>query len=268
MAILLKSNALFLHVPKTGGNWVSDVLEANDLVFAHLGGKHAGPPQLAPLAHLLDTPRRYDRPNRTPFTFCFVRHPLRWYESWYRMNSERDWPDWAADDNAWNPSVELNGLGARTFEGFVENVLRHRAGFLTRMYRFYAADAHFVGHQEHLAEDLITALALLRVEFDDAARITPTQPFSIAVRTSDTQRCTTSGCIRVPGSPPSSLTQSFCHCSAAISSATTLATSWSSTQRFGRHPVMPAGYPSRRTGCDLRTPAWRRWASRTCAQLI
>ena len=168
MAILLKSGGLFLHVPKTGGNWVTEVLESNELVFAHVAGKHAGPAQLAPLEHLLEIPRRYDRPNRASFRFCFVRHPLSWYESWYRMNVDRGWPEWAVDEDAWNPSVELNGLGASTFDRFIENVLRHRPGFLARLYRFYAADAHFVGRQEHLAEDLIAVLTLLGVEFDAA----------------------------------------------------------------------------------------------------
>ena len=168
MAILLKSGGLFLHVPKTGGNWVTEVLESNKLVFAHVAGKHAGPAQLAPLEHLLEIPRRYDRPNRASFRFCFVRHPLSWYESWYRMNVDRGWPEWATDEDAWNPSVELNGLGASTFDRFIENVLRHRPGFLARLYRFYAADAHFVGRQEHLAEDLNAVLTLLHVEFDAA----------------------------------------------------------------------------------------------------
>ncbi len=166
MAILLKSGGLFLHVPKTGGNWVTEVLEAHDLVFAHVAGKHAGPPQLAPLERLLETPSRYARPNRMPFRFCFVRHPLRWYESWYRMNVERGWPGWDTDDDAWNPSVELNGLRASTFHGFIKNVLRQRPGFLARMYRYYTVDAHFVGHQEQLAGDLFAVMRLLHIEVD------------------------------------------------------------------------------------------------------
>jgi hypothetical protein len=163
MATLLKSGGLFLHVPKTGGNWVSEVLEANDLVFAHVGGKHAGAAQLAPLEKLLHVPLRYDKPNRPLFRFCFVRHPRRWYESWFRMNVDLGWPDWAADEDAWNPSVELNGLGANTFNGFIDNVLRHRPGFLTHLFDYYARDAHFVGRQEHMVDDLSRVLECLGV---------------------------------------------------------------------------------------------------------
>ena len=168
MAILLKSGGLFLHVPKTGGNWVSEVLESSDLVFAHVGGKHAGPAQLAPLEQLLHVPHRYDRTNRPLFRFCFVRHPLRWYESWFRMCVARGWPQWAADDEVWNPSVELNGLGADTFNGFIENVLRERPGFLSGLYDCYTKDAHFVGRQEHMAEDLLIVLTYLKTTVDEA----------------------------------------------------------------------------------------------------
>jgi hypothetical protein len=166
MATLLTSGALFLHVPKTGGNWVSDVLEAHGLVFAHVGGKHSGLPQLAPLLRLLDTPTRYDRPNRPLFTFCFVRHPLRWYESWYRMNVAHGWPDWADDDDAWNPSVALNGIRAASFNTFIEHVLRRHPAFLTALYDYYARDAHVVGRQEHAAEDLLAVLRFLRISID------------------------------------------------------------------------------------------------------
>jgi hypothetical protein len=179
MATLLKSGALFLHVPKTGGNWVSDVLEAQDLVFAHIGGKHAGLPQLAPFLRLLETPQRYDRANRPLFTFCFVRHPLRWYESWYRMSMSLGWPHWDADEDAWNPSVELNGLRAASFNGFIEQVLRWRPGFLTGLYDYYARDAHFVGRQEDATHNLIAILHFLDVTMD-RSRILGSEPVNVS----------------------------------------------------------------------------------------
>jgi hypothetical protein len=167
MAILLKSGGLFLHVPKTGGQWVSEVLEANDLVFAHVGGQHAGAAQLTPLERLLQTPHRYNKTNRPLFKFCFVRHPLHWYESWYRQNVARGWPEYASDEESWSPTLELNGTGAATFNGFVENVLRQRPGFLSGMYDLYARDAHFVGRHEHLVEDLSVVLTFLRATVND-----------------------------------------------------------------------------------------------------
>jgi hypothetical protein len=181
MATLLKCGGLFLHVPKTGGNWISGVLESQRLVFAHVGGKHAGLAQLEPLQRLLHTPQRYARSNRPLFTFCFVRHPLRWYESWYRMGIELDWPDWDSADDVWNPSVELNGLKPRTFNHFIEGVLRTRPGFLTRMYAHYADGSHYVGRQERMAVDLIAVLKLLHVQVD-AARLLRTNPVNVSAR--------------------------------------------------------------------------------------
>lgn len=171
MATLLKCGGLFLHVPKTGGNWVSDVLEAQGLVYAHVGGKHAGLAQLAPLIRLLDTPRRYDKPNRPLVPFCFVRHPLAWYQSWFRMNAARGWPHWATDAEVWNPSVMLNGLSGTTFEDFLARVLAERPGFLSALYGFYTKDAHFVGRQEQAADDLLTVLGHLQLTVD-AGRLT------------------------------------------------------------------------------------------------
>lgn len=181
MATLLKCGGLFLHVPKTGGNWVSDVLQSQDLVFAHLGGKHAGLRQLEPFERLLQTPRRYDRTNRPLFTFCFVRHPLRWYESWYRMNLGLGWPQWDSDDDAWNPSVDLNNLGAPTFNGFIENVLGTHPGFLSKMYGYYAEGAHYIGRQERMSLDLIEILAFLNVRVD-SQRVLETHPVNVSAR--------------------------------------------------------------------------------------
>jgi hypothetical protein len=179
MATLLKCGGLFLHVPRTGGNWVSDVLEASDLVFAHVGGRHAGPAQLAPFERLLQTPHQYDKTNRPLFKFCFVRHPLRWYESWYRLNAARGWREWVANEDTWNPALELNGLGAPTFDGFIENVLRQRPGFLSGLYDYYARDAHFVGRQEQMVDDLLIVLTFLRATVDEE-RVRAAQPTNVS----------------------------------------------------------------------------------------
>lgn len=146
---------------------MSRVLEASGLVYAYVGGRHAGPAQLEALDRLLQTPQRYARANRPLFKFCFVRHPLRWYESWFRFNAGLGWPEWTFDEDDWNPSAELNGCGAPTFDGFVEKVLRARPGFLSGLYDHYARDAHFVGRQERAIDDLRVVLTFLRATLDD-----------------------------------------------------------------------------------------------------
>ena len=41
MALLLKNGAVFLHIPKTGGNWVREVLGKLDLIESEIGHKHS-----------------------------------------------------------------------------------------------------------------------------------------------------------------------------------------------------------------------------------
>jgi hypothetical protein len=164
--------ALFLHVPKTGGNWVSDVLDENDLVFANVGGRHCAD-QMHEFEYFFRLSHAYYKPNRPLYRFCFVRHPLRWYESWFCMQQSLGWPTWGDSGGHgglpyWNPTVELDGLGNSDFNTFVANVIKHRPGFVTSMYnRYTARGAYFVGQQERLVDDLITVLRELRVQFDE-----------------------------------------------------------------------------------------------------
>jgi hypothetical protein len=164
MAAILKCGAIFFHIPKTAGAWVSEVLQANNLIFAHVGGIHSTPEQLISLETLFKIPRRYSRPNKPFFRFCFVRHPLRWYESWFKMMTARNWQNWGDDIEHTNPTALLDGLGSRTFDGFISNVLEKRPGFVSEMYGdFVRTGMHFVGRQEHIVNDLVSVLSYLGV---------------------------------------------------------------------------------------------------------
>lgn len=184
MATLLNCGALFIHIPKTGGNWVSDVLEEEGLVLAHVSGKHASD-QLADFESFFRQPYAYSKPNRALYKFCFVRHPLRWYESWFRMQQAQGWPmrgDASGPGGLlpfWNPTAELDRLGGDDFNVFVGNVLRQQPGFVTAMYRRYARGVHFVGRQETLVDDLISVLRKLGVSFNEA-RIRAHAPVNVS----------------------------------------------------------------------------------------
>ncbi|MEM9017777.1 MAG: hypothetical protein AAGC68_12250, partial [Verrucomicrobiota bacterium] len=91
MALILKNGAVFLHIPKTGGTWVSKVLREEGLVACSMGHRHANwlhllAPGNQGLGRNLEYAYkrvRFLRPRPRPFLFCFVRHPLDWYESFY-----------------------------------------------------------------------------------------------------------------------------------------------------------------------------------------
>lgn len=184
MALLLKDGSIFLHIPKTGGNWVTTVLREQNLVRAEFGHKHAD------LAHLFSRPakrrlrnlpgwlgmlgaRRHWARGGKPFMFCFVRHPLTWYESWFKyMNqAHTNWRNFGDEKSLydWHPNAVLNGLGSTDFNRFVRNVAARRPGYVTELYGAYTAPAvDFVGKQENLREDLIRVLTRLGLEFDEA----------------------------------------------------------------------------------------------------
>ncbi len=198
MAVMLQCGAIFLHVPKTGGSWVTRVLTECGLVerqFSHIhadmvrvlyysSGRHifwrtayealkSRVPRaikrgiMKPLR-----PRQgmQEQQARLPFCFCFVRHPVHWYESWWRYMNARAGSDWASESDllSWHPCAAIKDLGADSFEEFIQNVIHYRPGFATELFAQYAQpQIGFVGKQEHLVDDLITVLQQLNVTFDE-----------------------------------------------------------------------------------------------------
>lgn len=181
MALLLQGGAIFLHIPKTGGNWVARVLDECGLIRGHLGqNKHVTMDRLlVPLSPKGNRPRGLFAMQRLrsqlspkPFMFCFVRHPLAWYESWFKYMSQpaRNWRDYGNEKDLfdWHPNAVLNGCGNRDFNRFVRNVITKRPGYVTELYASYAQpQIDFVGQQENLREDLIAVLKKLELKFDE-----------------------------------------------------------------------------------------------------
>ncbi len=198
MAVMLKCGAVFLHIPKTGGSWVTHVLKQQGLVRKEFGHIHAdmvrvryytgntmstarntwewaksvvprswkAMPVLQRVKH--DTERA--RQAKFPFCFCFVRHPLGWYESWWRYMCGRSGTDWAGENDlqSWHPCGILRDTGDPNFSQFVRNVNQKRPGFVTELYSLYTQEGiDFVGTQERLVDDLIVALQQLNVRFDE-----------------------------------------------------------------------------------------------------
>jgi|APSaa5957512535_1039671.scaffolds.fasta_scaffold71512_2 hypothetical protein len=181
MAVRLKNGSVFLHIPKTGGNWVTTILKELNLFESSVGHKHSDIDQyFAP--HIIGRKalinysvprilRRWSKPEK-PFMFCFVRNPISWYESWYNYMSMpiRNWFIWGDeyDRYNWHPNSILNGLGEGSFIEFVENVNKKRPGYVTELYGWYTkSQIDFIGKQENLADDLIKVLKIMGLDFDE-----------------------------------------------------------------------------------------------------
>jgi len=180
MSLILKNGAVFLHIPKTGGNWITHVLRELNLVDRQLSHKHADVDHfLWPTWHpgrreaITRSVRQLFQPNETyPYMFCFVRNPLSWYESWFKYMSQpsRQWRYWGNEKDVfdWHPNAMLNGLGSPDFNTFVKHVAAKRPGYVSELYSWYVRpQVDFVGKQENLVEDLIDILRKMNVDFDE-----------------------------------------------------------------------------------------------------
>ena len=184
MALLLKSNALFLHIPKTAGTFVIRTLENLGLIQAHVGREHANFSEVFwhdRLHHDDKVFRNLVRrrlgllPRIDPagFRFCFVREPLSWYISYWRFMQGLEWRRWGDDERNpyhWSPLAMLNGLGSADFNAFMRNVNAARPGFVTELYGWYVRPGmSFVGRQENVRADLLKVFDLLHYDLDPAS---------------------------------------------------------------------------------------------------
>lgn len=173
MAVLLKNGAIFVHIPKTAGTWITNVLEEMDLIAERrFGHKHLTLDYLIRLGRARQWQRMLPWRRRpipvnidNAFIFTFVRHPLTWYESWYSYMTrpDRSWRDWGVRENGagkdWHPCAPLNGLGSADFNDFVRGVAARRPGWVSELYSWYLGSGLTrVGRQENLCDDLVCIL--------------------------------------------------------------------------------------------------------------
>ena len=167
MAKIIRGGIIYLHIPKTGGNWLTKLLEAHRLVVGEIGHKHA---TYDVVCGLLQSQRglrlrRLLAPGRTKYRFlAVVRHPLRWYESWFKYQKSKDFRDWGrnGDPIAWHVMSSINGIEAPDFNDFVRAIQRRDPGFVTKLYAKYVANsAAVVLRNESLREDFAEASGAL-----------------------------------------------------------------------------------------------------------
>lgn len=158
---ILNANALFLHIPKTGGTWIEHATHA-------AGIEMQAAPALKHVTWRHSLVNQYL--NKYSFIFAFVRHPLTWYESWWKFQTWLKWRD--HEPGVWHPQGILAKCASDDFSEFIDNCIKHEPAYVTRMYEWYlgpqgAEFVSFVGRYEHLADDLVRVFNTLSVTFDE-----------------------------------------------------------------------------------------------------
>lgn len=187
MSILLKNNAVFLHIPKTGGTFLRKVIVAAGLRQLDFGYEHADmervlhsfkyyPVNAIRTSFLLR--KNIDTHVSKCFKFCFVRNPYSWYESFWRFMKEYDWTDFSnyrtknrfgLPTDEWNPIDPIMHCASNNFDEFIQNVLNEQPGFVANLYDRYANPQYinFIGKQESIIEDSITIFERLGISVSE-----------------------------------------------------------------------------------------------------
>jgi hypothetical protein len=148
MPTFLTDKLVFIHVPKTGGTWITEALASTGVLLMPpdpLGDQPYSEHGHASLSDL-------DVGNR--FTVAFVRHPLDWWRSYWGHRMRSGWINESGLDSE---------IASDDFNDFVERVLKYRPGQFDELVRRFVgspAQVDYVGRFEHLLEDTCTALRL------------------------------------------------------------------------------------------------------------
>ena len=166
MAVKTKKWVLY-HVPKTGGIYAKEAIMRTGLRYGRCRDKSVGHKELR-------NEFKLEREHSIPaamwpeevkglFSFCFVRHPVTWYKSIWSFRAMHQVRNMKFPvDRHWVPD----------YEEFVVSMLdAYPRGFVTKLFQYYVGESgdrlDFVGRQENLTNDLVTALTLAGETFDE-----------------------------------------------------------------------------------------------------
>ena len=172
MAIRTERSVIY-HIPKCGGTWVQMAIGRAGLYHDRCVDKAVKHKELRNEFGLMRkhsvSSNMWPEEVKGLFHFCFVRHPLTWYNSVWRFRRVVPVP---------NSRFPIDRYWVPNYEEFITNILNdYPEGYVTKLFQFYVGEnldgVDFIGRQENLANDLVKALTLAGETFDeDALRAT------------------------------------------------------------------------------------------------
>ena len=147
MVFSLDKSICFLHMPNTGGKWVTNILLKEMSFWSIDAGLYIHSPAI-------------DKGRDCNYRFGFIREPVSWYTSLYRFQASP--PKSSSEEYKF---FFDKSLAADNINDYVENIRKHSHTYLKmeKMYRYIFSigkrhECENIFKFENLAENLSTAL--------------------------------------------------------------------------------------------------------------
>ena len=174
MSLILKNNLLYLHIPKTGGNWLTKIMRSHGCVLREIESKHATYDLVSGRLRARSFIQRKLtlRGIENMKYMAVVRNPLKWYESWFKYQTSNGFRDWGEAGNPllWHVMSSINLAKQRDFNEFVLAINREHPGFVTSLYAAYTArSSAIVLKNENIREDFARINSRFELGVSEAA---------------------------------------------------------------------------------------------------
>lgn len=155
MSTTILDKALFLHIPKTGGNFISKIMK-------EMGGDSI--PHSSGYATFKELPYKIEDVR----SFCFVRHPANYIHStwaYFRSHPEiREFNKTAPFNRTvyrYNKHL-LNMIDSWSLENTVKNLTTNYRGFIGDFFYQYTRDCCYIGRTEALVDDFLNIMYMIK----------------------------------------------------------------------------------------------------------